>query len=108
VPGLDRGVKFEGWMDAGRLFGKWASLFTARPESDGERWFLELDGKALGRLLPLAEVFAPGAVYNKPERRSNHSQESPEGRPNVFDDRCRDWREHRWISMPALDLNTTA
>ena len=94
--------EIEGWMDAGRL------LVNGKPVTPGQKAAVsdvfELDGKRL-EIAAAAEVLRRVLIYNKPEGEVT-TRKDPEGRPTVFD-RLPRLREHRWISIGRLDLNTT-
>lgn len=94
--------EIEGWMEAGRL------LVNGQPVAPGQKASVEdrfeLDGKRL-EVSGAAEVMRRVLVYNKPEGEVT-TRKDPEGRPTVFD-RLPRLREHRWISIGRLDINTT-
>jgi 23S rRNA pseudouridine2605 synthase len=64
----------------------------------------ELDGKILD-VSGAAEVVRRILIYNKPEGEVT-TRKDPEGRPTVFD-RLPRLKDHRWISIGRLDINTT-
>ncbi|WP_375191335.1 23S rRNA pseudouridine(2605) synthase RluB [Marinobacter sp.] len=92
----------EGWMEAGRL------TVNGQPVSPGQKATVadrfELDGKRLD-VGGAADVVRRVLIYNKPEGEVT-TRKDPEGRPTVFD-RLPRLREHRWISIGRLDINTT-
>jgi 23S rRNA pseudouridine2605 synthase len=64
----------------------------------------ELDGKQLD-VSGAAQVVRRVLIYNKPEGEVT-TRKDPEGRPTVFD-RLPRLKDHRWISIGRLDINTT-
>lgn len=94
--------EIEGWMEAGRL------LVNGQPVAPGQKASVEdrfeLDGKRL-EVSGAAEVMRRVLIYNKPEGEVT-TRKDPEGRPTVFD-RLPRLKEHRWISIGRLDINTT-
>lgn len=100
--GIGSRREIEGWMDAGRL------LVNGQPAAPGQKATVEdrfeLDGKRL-EVSGAAEVMRRVLIYNKPEGEVT-TRKDPEGRPTVFD-RLPRLKEHRWISIGRLDINTT-
>ncbi|MEX2475203.1 23S rRNA pseudouridine(2605) synthase RluB [Marinobacter sp.] len=92
----------ESWMEAGRL------TVNSEPPQPGQKVTttdrIELDGKRL-ELTSGAQVVRRVLIYNKPEGEVT-TRRDPEGRPTVFD-RLPRLRDHRWISIGRLDINTT-
>ncbi|KAA1173915.1 23S rRNA pseudouridine(2605) synthase RluB [Marinobacter salinexigens] len=92
----------EGWIEAGRL------TLNGEPVSPGQKAtvddHIELDGKRL-EVSSAAEIVRRVLIYNKPEGEVT-TRKDPEGRPTVFD-RLPRLKEHRWISIGRLDINTT-
>lgn len=100
--GLGSRREIEGWMDAGRL------MVNGEPVSPGGKATVkdkfELDGKQLN-VSGAAEIVRRVLIYNKPEGEVT-TRKDPEGRPTVFD-RLPRLKDHRWISIGRLDINTT-
>ena len=100
--GIGSRREIEGWMEAGRL------TVNAQPVAPGQKATVEdrfeLDGKRL-EVSGAAEVVRRVLIYNKPEGEVT-TRKDPEGRPTVFD-RLPRLKEHRWISIGRLDINTT-
>ena len=100
--GIGSRREIEGWMEAGRL------LVNGQPVAPGQKATVEdrfeLDGKRL-EVSGAAEVMRRVLIYNKPEGEVT-TRKDPEGRPTVFD-RLPRLKEHRWISIGRLDINTT-
>ncbi|MBW4936357.1 23S rRNA pseudouridine(2605) synthase RluB [Marinobacter sp. F4206] len=94
--------EIEGWMEAGRLTvnGHAASLGQKATAEDR----FELDGKRLD-VSGAADLVRRVLIYNKPEGEVT-TRKDPEGRPTVFD-RLPRLKDHRWISIGRLDINTT-
>lgn len=92
----------EGWMDAGRLTVNGQAVAPGQKATVADRF--ELDGKRLD-VSGAAEVVRRVLIYNKPEGEVT-TRKDPEGRPTVFD-RLPRLKEHRWISIGRLDINTT-
>lgn len=92
----------EGWIEAGRL------VINGQPVEPGQKATvddrIELDGKRLD-ITAGAEVVRRVLIYNKPEGEVT-TRRDPEGRPTVFD-RLPRLRDHRWIAIGRLDINTT-
>ena len=100
--GIGSRREIEGWMEAGRL------MVNGQPVAPGQKATVEdrfeLDGKRL-EVSGAAEVMRRVLIYNKPEGEVT-TRKDPEGRPTVFD-RLPRLKEHRWISIGRLDINTT-
>jgi 23S rRNA pseudouridine2605 synthase len=100
--GIGSRREIEGWMEAGRL------MVNGQPVAPGQKATVEdrfeLDGKRL-EVSAAAEVMRRVLIYNKPEGEVT-TRKDPEGRPTVFD-RLPRLKEHRWISIGRLDINTT-
>ena len=94
--------EIEGWMEAGRLLVNGQPVVPGQKASVEDRF--ELDGKRL-EVSGAAEVMRRVLIYNKPEGEVT-TRKDPEGRPTVFD-RLPRLKEHRWISIGRLDINTT-
>ena len=92
----------EGWMEAGRLTVNGQAAAPGQKATVEDRF--ELDGKRL-EVSGAAEVLRRVLIYNKPEGEVT-TRKDPEGRPTVFD-RLPRLKEHRWISIGRLDINTT-
>lgn len=94
--------EIEGWMETGRL------IVNGEPAAPGQKATVEdrfeLDGKRLD-VSGAAEVVRRVLIYNKPEGELT-TRKDPEGRPTVFD-RLPRLKDHRWISIGRLDINTT-
>ena len=94
--------EIEGWMEAGRL------TVNGQPVSPGQKATaqdrFDLDGKRLD-VSGAAEVLRRVLIYNKPEGEVT-TRKDPEGRPTVFD-RLPRLKDHRWLSIGRLDINTT-
>jgi len=92
----------ESWIEAGRL------SINGKPVEPGQKATvddrIELDGKRLD-IAAGAEVVRRVLIYNKPEGEVT-TRRDPEGRPTVFD-RLPRLRDHRWIAIGRLDINTT-
>ena len=92
----------ESWIEAGRL------SINGNPVEPGQKVTvddrIELDGKRLD-IAAGAEVVRRVLIYNKPEGEVT-TRRDPEGRPTVFDSLPR-LRDHRWIAIGRLDINTT-
>lgn len=94
--------EIEGWMETGRLLVNGNAVAPGQKATVSD--VFELDGKRL-EVAAAAEVLRRVLIYNKPEGEVT-TRKDPEGRPTVFD-RLPRLREHRWISIGRLDLNTT-
>lgn len=94
--------EIEGWMEAGRLTVNGHAVSPGQKATVEDRF--ELDGKRLD-VSGAAEVVRRVLIYNKPEGEVT-TRKDPEGRPTVFD-RLPRLRDHRWISIGRLDINTT-
>ncbi|MDX1553959.1 MAG: 23S rRNA pseudouridine(2605) synthase RluB, partial [Marinobacter sp.] len=92
----------EGWIEAGRLVINGNPVEPGQKASVSDR--IELDGKRLD-IAAGAEVLRRVLIYNKPEGEVT-TRRDPEGRPTVFDSLPR-LRDHRWIAIGRLDINTT-
>ncbi|MFO7994178.1 MAG: 23S rRNA pseudouridine(2605) synthase RluB [Marinobacter sp.] len=92
----------EGWIEAGRLAINGQPVEPGQKASVSDR--IELDGKRLD-IAAGAEVLRRVLIYNKPEGEVT-TRRDPEGRPTVFDSLPR-LRDHRWIAIGRLDINTT-
>ena len=92
----------ESWIGAGRL------SINGKPVEPGQKATvddrIELDGKRLD-IVAGAELVRRVLIYNKPEGEVT-TRRDPEGRPTVFDSLPR-LRDHRWIAIGRLDINTT-
>lgn len=94
--------EIEGWMTEGRLTVNGEPAVPGQKATVRDRF--ELDGRRLevsGASQPVRRVL----MYNKPEGEVT-TRKDPEGRPTVFD-RLPRLREHRWVSIGRLDINTT-
>lgn len=94
--------EIEGWMEAGRLTVNGLAVSPGQKATVEDRF--ELDGKRLD-VSGAAEVVRRVLIYNKPEGEVT-TRKDPEGRPTVFD-RLPRLKDHRWISIGRLDINTT-
>lgn len=92
----------EGWIEAGRLVINGQPVAPGQKASVDDR--IELDGKRLD-ITEGAEVLRRVLIYNKPEGEVT-TRKDPEGRPTVFDSLPR-LKDHRWIAIGRLDINTT-
>ena len=92
----------EGWIEEGRitLNGQKASPGAKATVEDR----IELDGKALD-LAGAGDLVRRVLIYNKPEGEVT-TRNDPEGRPTVFD-RLPRLKDHRWVAIGRLDINTT-
>lgn len=94
--------EIEGWMEAGRLTVNGNAVSPGQKATVEDQF--ELDGKRLD-VSGAAEVVRRVLIYNKPEGEVT-TRKDPEGRPTVFD-RLPRLKDHRWISIGRLDINTT-
>ncbi len=92
----------EGWIEQGRLLINGVTVQPGQKATASDR--IELDGKKLD-ISAGAEVVRRVLIYNKPEGEVT-TRRDPEGRPTVFD-RLPKLRDHRWIAIGRLDINTT-
>lgn len=92
----------ESWVEAGRLTVNGELPEPGQKVTLSDR--IELDGKRLD-LASGSEVVRRVLIYNKPEGEVT-TRRDPEGRPTVFDSLPR-LKDHRWISIGRLDINTT-
>lgn len=92
----------ESWIEAGRLSINGNPVEPGQKATVDDR--IELDGKRLD-IAAGAEVVRRVLIYNKPEGEVT-TRRDPEGRPTVFD-RLPRLRDHRWIAIGRLDINTT-
>ena len=94
--------EIEGWMTEGRL------TVNGKPVAPGQKAtpedVFELDGRRLD-VAAAAQPLRRVLIYNKPEGEVT-TRKDPEGRPTVFD-RLPRLKEHRWISIGRLDINTS-
>ena len=100
--GIGSRREIEGWMAAGRLTVNGLAVAPGQKATVQDRF--ELDGKRL-EVSGASEVLRRVLIYNKPEGEVT-TRKDPEGRPTVFD-RLPRLKEHRWISIGRLDINTT-
>lgn len=92
----------EGWIEQGRLRINGEAVQPGQKATVNDR--VELDGKRLD-IAAGAEVLRRVLIYNKPEGEVT-TRRDPEGRPTVFD-RLPKLRDHRWVAIGRLDINTT-
>ncbi|KEF32540.1 Ribosomal large subunit pseudouridine synthase B [Marinobacter nitratireducens] len=92
----------EGWIEAGRLTVNGVVVTPGQKATVEDQ--IELDGRRLD-VSSAAAVVRRVLIYNKPEGEVT-TRKDPEGRPTVFD-RLPRLKEHRWISIGRLDINTT-
>lgn len=100
--GIGSRREIEGWMEAGRLAVNGQAVGPGQKATVAD--LFELDGRRL-EVSGAAEVVRRVLIYNKPEGEVT-TRKDPEGRPTVFD-RLPRLKEHRWISIGRLDINTT-
>lgn len=100
--GLGSRREIEGWMEAGRLMVNGEPVLPGGKATVKDKF--ELDGKQLD-VSGAAEIVRRVLIYNKPEGEVT-TRKDPEGRPTVFD-RLPRLKDHRWISIGRLDINTT-
>ncbi|HTN34162.1 MAG TPA: pseudouridine synthase [Marinobacter sp.] len=100
--GIGSRREIEGWMEAGRLTVNEQPVLPGGKATVKDKF--ELDGKQLD-VSGAAEVVRRVLIYNKPEGEVT-TRKDPEGRPTVFD-RLPRLKDHRWISIGRLDINTT-
>lgn len=94
--------EIEGWMESGRLMVNSQAVLPGEKATVADKF--ELDGKLLD-VSGAAQVVRRVLIYNKPEGEVT-TRKDPEGRPTVFD-RLPRLKDHRWISIGRLDINTT-
>ncbi|MGB1950918.1 MAG: 23S rRNA pseudouridine(2605) synthase RluB [Marinobacter sp.] len=92
----------ESWMEAGRVTVNGQLPEPGQKVSINDR--IDVDGKRLD-LTSGSAVVRRVLIYNKPEGEVT-TRRDPEGRPTVFD-RLPRLKDHRWISIGRLDINTT-
>ncbi|MDV3503798.1 23S rRNA pseudouridine(2605) synthase RluB [Marinobacter sp. M-5] len=92
----------ESWMDAGRVTVNGHLPEPGQKVTINDR--IDVDGKRLD-LASGSAVVRRVLIYNKPEGEVT-TRRDPEGRPTVFD-RLPRLKDHRWISIGRLDINTT-
>ncbi len=92
----------EGWMEAGRVTVNGQLPEPGQKVTINDR--IDVDGKRLD-LTSGSAVVRRVLIYNKPEGEVT-TRRDPEGRPTVFD-RLPRLKDHRWISIGRLDINTT-
>lgn len=92
----------ESWIAEGRLRINGEPATPGQKASPGDHF--ELDGRRL-EVTAAARPVRRVLMYNKPEGEVT-TRKDPEGRPTVFD-RLPRLREHRWIAIGRLDINTT-
>jgi 23S rRNA pseudouridine2605 synthase len=100
--GIGSRREIEGWMEAGRLTVNGQPVLPGGKATVKDKF--ELDGKQLD-VAGAAEIVRRVLIYNKPEGEVT-TRKDPEGRPTVFD-RLPRLKDHRWISIGRLDINTT-
>src|SRR5690554_3688832 len=100
--GIGSRREIEGWMEAGRLTVNEQPVLPGGKATVKDKF--ELDGKQLD-VSGAAEVVRRVLIYNKPEGEVT-TRKDPEGRPTGFD-RLPRLKDHRWISIGRLDINTT-
>ena len=94
--------EIEGWMAEGRLTLNGQVVSPGQKATATDRF--ELDGKRL-EVAEATGLLRRVLIYNKPEGEVT-TRKDPEGRPTVFD-RLPRLKDHRWISIGRLDINTT-
>ncbi len=92
----------EGWIDEGRVTVNGHVAEPGQKVTVSDR--IELDGRRL-ETASAAETVRRVLMYNKPEGEVT-TRNDPEGRPTVFDSLPK-LKEHRWIAIGRLDINTT-
>lgn len=92
----------ESWMEAGRVTVNGQLPEPGQKVTINDR--IDVDGKRLD-LTSGSAVVRRVLIYNKPEGEVT-TRRDPEGRPTVFD-RLPRLKDHRWISIGRLDINTT-
>lgn len=92
----------ESWMEAGRVTVNGQLPEPGQKVTINDR--INVDGKRLD-LTSGSAVVRRVLIYNKPEGEVT-TRRDPEGRPTVFD-RLPRLKDHRWISIGRLDINTT-
>lgn len=92
----------ESWMEAGRITVNGKATEPGQKVTVDDR--IELDGRKLDTRTA-AETVRRVLIYNKPEGEVT-TRRDPEGRPTVFDGLPK-LKDHRWIAIGRLDINTT-
>ncbi len=94
--------EIEGWMNEGRLTVNGKTVAPGQKATVAD--VFELDGRRLD-VAAAGEPMRRVLIYNKPEGEVT-TRKDPEGRPTVFD-RLPRLKDHRWISIGRLDINTS-
>ncbi len=94
--------EIEGWMSEGRLTVNGQTVAPGQKATPED--VFELDGRRLD-VAASAQPVRRVLIYNKPEGEVT-TRKDPEGRPTVFD-RLPRLKDHRWISIGRLDINTS-
>ncbi|WP_404363049.1 23S rRNA pseudouridine(2605) synthase RluB [Marinobacter sp.] len=100
--GIGSRREVETWIEAGRITVNGQPAEPGIKVTAADR--IELDGRRLD-LASTAVTVRRVLVYNKPEGEVS-TRKDPEGRPTVFDSLPR-LRDHRWVAIGRLDINTS-